>query len=245
MFNPLTIVRKASVIHEALEEVVSGENTMLVAKKQCKIYIPKRFHERELASIGQEIYIPAIYCITIDDKYFGVSSACARMKITPDVINIVDVFGEPNYEFTFEKGSIVTPNVMLVKKDTYVYQIYAELISRANVPWFFNIVDMARVMETCSYHGNINLSPSNIAFEIIVSTMARNAKDRKQYYRHIVESIYDLKNPNPVYLTSKDVIYGTTNLTAKLMGAYLDDGIVSALVNPSEKVEPIETALRM
>ena len=244
MFDPKQLIRKSSVIHDALEEVVDGENVTLVAKKRCKIYIPQRFRERNLANIGESISIAAIFCIVVDDKYYGVSSACAMMRITPDITNIVDVFGEPNYEFTFEKGSVICPNLNLVKQDTFVYSIYSEILSKVHVPWFFNYVDVATVMETCDYHGGIRLAPSNVPVEIVVATIARDPSNRKQYFRHSVESIYERTNPMPAFLTNTDVTYGATNLTAKLMGAYLDDGIVSALVNPSDTVETIESLLR-
>lgn len=241
----MVLLRKPGIIHEALMEVETNEQTTLVAKKACKIYIPQRFSERNLATISDEIYIAAIFCIVVDDKYYGVSSACASMRITPDSTNIVSIFGEPNYEFSFEAGSVICPNLLLVKADTFVYNIYSEILSKGHVPWYFNYVDVGRAMRTANYHGGIQLGSSNIPVEIIVSTIARQAADRKKYYRILLESLYDKSNPSPVFLTNTDVIYGATNLATKLLGAYLDDGIMSSLVHPSERVETIETILRM
>jgi hypothetical protein len=48
----------------------------------------------------------------------------------------------------------------------------------------------------------------------------------------------------PTFIPFRSPIYGATNTTAKLIGAYFDDSINSALVNPSEKVEGVESLLR-
>ena len=48
----------------------------------------------------------------------------------------------------------------------------------------------------------------------------------------------------PALIPFRSVTYGATNTTAKLMGAYFDEGLTSALVNPSQRTEKIEELLR-
>jgi len=65
-FNSL--IRDASKIHDALEEIELDGS--VVAKREVKIYIPTRFADKDLAYIGVQTYIVGIYAITVDDMFF-------------------------------------------------------------------------------------------------------------------------------------------------------------------------------
>ena len=116
------LIRNAEKAHAAIKELDDGS---LVAVKECKIYVPLRFTECGLAFVGLEKRIVGIYAIVVDNVFYGVSNICALMEITPTSTTKVMVDDEEYYEFTFEPGSVITPNVNLIKTDTLVYRIYS------------------------------------------------------------------------------------------------------------------------
>lgn len=232
-----SLKRDGNAVKTALKQI----DQSLVAAKDCKIYIPLRFSERKLAVISNEIRIVGIYAIVVGDTY-GVSSACAMMQITPSSTSIVNIQGDEYYEFSFVKGAVITPNCNLVKEDTLVYSIYDEIIAKGHVPWFLSYIDLGKLFATASYHGGLSLGPNNIPLEILAASIARSSEDRTVYYRHVVDDLYGLDTS--VKIPFRNVIYGATNTTARLMGAYFQDGMTSALVNPSETTEGVETTLR-
>lgn len=239
--NPASLVRDASKVHADLYET---KNTLLTTKG-CKIYSPRRFAERKLAVIANEIRIVGIYAISVQDRYYGVSLANAMMQIKPSSTSIVEVDGDEYYEFSFEPGSVVIPNLELVKDKTLTYHIYDEIIAKGNVPWFMSYEDLGKLFVSAKYHAGITLAANNVPLEMIAASISRTQKDRSKYFRHEIKNIDDQFKLAPFYVAFRSVIHGATNTTSKLMGAYFGDGMMSALVNPSEKVEDIETLLRL
>lgn len=232
-----TLKRDADFIKKNLKQV--GDT--LITTVDCKIYIPMNFAERKLAIISNEIRIVGIYAITMGDVY-GVSSACAMLQITPSSTSIVKIADDEYYEFSFDKGAVITPNCNLVKEDTLVYNIYDNIIAKGHVPWYLSYVDIGKIFATSDYHGGMSLGPTNTTIEILAASIARDSKDRTLYYRHTIDSLEGVDTS--VKIPFRNVIYGATNTTARLTGAYFDDGLTSTLVNPSESVEGIETLLR-
>ena len=64
------------------------------------------------------------------------------------------------------------------------------------------------------------------------------------YYRSVINNRSDLKKNPPVFIPLRSVVYGATNTTNKLAGSYFNEGVISALVSPSTRIEPIEELLR-
>lgn len=237
--NVSDLVRDSAKVHAALIQSKTGA---LVATKALKIYVPSRFLERELLTITNEIRTVAIFAIVVDDKYYGVSTVNASIQLTPSWTNVTEVDGEECYEFGFDKGATVTPNINLVKDDALVYKIYDEVIAKGNIPWFVGYLDLGKLFMTAKSHGGIHLAANNIPLEMMAASISRQSSDRTKYYRHALgEGAKDIK---PVFIPFRSVMYGATNTTAKLMGAYFDEGLTSALVNPSTKKEGIEQLLR-
>jgi hypothetical protein len=240
--DPKKLIRDPSKVRAAVKELPDGR---LVAVKPVKIYIPSRFTERGLAEIGIKTYIVGIYAIVLDDTHYGVSSINAQLQITPTSTMKVMINEEEYYEFSFDAGSVITPSVQLVKKDTLVYRIYDEIISKGRVPWYLDYLDLGRLFDTAEYHAGARIGKNHEVTELIVSLIARNAKDRHQYYRAVPKSLDDMKKNPPAYIPLRSVIYAPTNTTNKLAGSYFSEGLVSALVSPAERVERIEGLLRL
>lgn len=216
----------------------------VVTSKGCKIYIPKRFVEKQLAKIEAETYIVGIFAIVVDDKYYGVSTTNAMLRIKPSTISTVK-FGEDSYlEFAFEPGAVVIADTQLIKSDSLVYKIFDEIIAKGRVPWYVGYEDLANLFATAERHAGVKLSGSHAILEMFAAAIARDSKERSLYYRHTVESQDAPRVRPPAIIPLRSVSYGATNTTSKLLGSYFDDGLNSALVNPSEKTERIEELLR-
>lgn len=236
-----TLVRDASKIHACLYATTKGE---LYTNKPLKIYSPVRYTERKLSVVSNVVRIVGVFGIVVEDKYLGVCSVLAMMPITPTSTNIVE-FGEDEYfEFWFDKGSMVCSNLDLVKEDSLAYKVYDEILAKGNVPWYMSYEDLGKLFVTAETYAGITLAANNVPLEMIAAAISRDPSDRTAYFRHRLQKIEDQEKLKPDYIPFRSVIYGATNTTAKLMGAYFDDGLMSALVNPSDKVEGVERLLR-
>lgn len=233
--------RDPSKVHAALTESADGS---VVTSRPISIYIPERFTEKQLADIGAETYITGIFAMVVDDTYYAVSTVNATMRIIPTTISTVK-FDEDTYlEFSFAPGSVVIADTQLIKADSLVYKIFDEIIAKGKTPWYLAYEDLGTLFETADTHAGVRLAPSHAILEMFVAATARDPNDRSKYYRHTVQDRKQLETSPPEMIPLRSVSDGATNTTAKLMGSYFNDGLDSALTNPSSKKENIEQLLR-
>jgi hypothetical protein len=237
-------IRKASAVHAALKEVVVGSDTRIIALKNCVIQIPSRFAQVGLAQIGTKTFIYGIYAIILETGEYAVSNINAMVQISPSRIMSIDIGGVPYYEFYFLAGDTVVVNTTLVRQKMLIYNVFDELIFKGKIPWYLEYDDVGKLFDTASRHGDSPVARNYEVIELIASMVARAPHDRTKYYRESVIDI-DYLNTNPaVFVAMNSVFYSVTNTLNKISGNYYSDGVISALVNPSETTEHVETLLR-
>lgn len=215
----------------------------LVTKKGCKIYIPARFLEKNLAQVSPEKYICGICAIVVENEYYGVLMVNAMVGIDPSSTNHVEFDGDEYLEFVFDPGSVVINNLNLVQTDTLTYRIYDEFLSNGRVPWYVGVEDLARVYETAKEHADANVGQQHEITELIVSLIARDPDDRSKYRRQTLKDKSELISKPSVFIALRSVHWSATNTVNKLGGNYFDEGVRSAIISPASRVEAIEDLL--
>ena len=234
-------IRDATKIHADLVKQPKGE---VITQKGCVIHIPERFLEKELAILGEEVMTVGIFAICVENKYYGVSTLNANLKIRPTNISTIKIDDVAYLEFSFQPGAVVFTESQIVRNDTLVYRIFDEVYAKGRVPWYLNYNDLAKLFETSDEYAGVNLNRAHAVLEMIAASISRDPKNRAVYYRQVIDDAGEITTNPPDVIPLRSVTYGASNTTAKLMGAYWSDGMNAALVNPSENVEKIEELLR-
>lgn len=236
------LVRNADAIKANIVETPDGR---LVVKKACNLYTPARYVEKGLAHVGNETYVVGIYGLVIPETgEYATNLTNAMMGIDPSWSNVVTIDGVDYIEFHFEPGATLCTNVQLVKNDILVYTIYNEIIAKGNIPWYMNYLDMGRLFDSALYHGGLNLRASPATLQMIAAVISRDNDDRTKYYRQTVSSLEQAETKRPAFIPFRNIAYGATNTAAKLIGAFFEEGMISAAVNPSNRLEKVEALLR-
>lgn len=239
--NSRGLIRNADAVLANLKELADGS---VVTLKGCKIYVPKRFAERGMLQLGTETHTCGVYLMTFGDKYYAVSLVNAFITILPSGTTTTKMGDEEYYEFSFNPGATVMKTLDLVQQDSLVYRIYDELFSKANIPWYIEYEDLGKIFDTAKKHAGTDIGSNAEVTELLVSLISRNAADRTQYYRTVIESREDLKKNPPAYIPLRSVTFASTNTTNKLAGSYFSEGVTGALVYPAERVENVEKLLK-
>lgn len=235
--------RNAEAVKRNLVETPDGR---LVVKKACNLYTPARYVEKGLAHVGNETYVVGIFGLVIEETgEYSTSLANAMMGIDPSWSNTVTIDNTDYIEFHFEPGTTLCTNVNLVKNDILVYHIYNEIIAKGHIPWYMNYIDVGRLFDSALYHGGLNLRSSPSTLQMIAAVISRDPSNRTQYYRQSVKSLEDATHIRPAFIPFRNIAYGATSTAAKLIGAYFEEGLTSALINPSTRVEKVEALLRL
>lgn len=234
--------RNADAVKENLVETSDGR---LVVRKACNLYTPARYVEKGLAHTGNETYVVGIFGLVIEETgEYAASLALAMMGIDPSWSNVVTIDNTDYIEFHFEPGSTLCTNVNLVKNNILVYNVYNEIIAKGNIPWYLNYLDLGRLFDSSLYHGGLDLRASPATLQMIAAVISRDNNDRVKYYRQTVKSLDEALHKRPAFIPFRNIAYGATSTTSKFIGAYFEEGTLSALTNPSTRVEKVEAVLR-
>lgn len=231
--------RSAEKINSILKEV----GDQLITTEGCRIEFPVRYEVVGLANIGTESTVYGFCCIkTLKGEYYSVLNICAMFPTTADEINIIDVEGIPYYEFIYHPGSTVIDNLNLLVDDKIIGKIYKEFINQGKLPYYCNYNDVNTLFDTARDFANVNLG----TFESLcvpISIIARNPDNPNQYFREITDKV-DVNKVKPLFVPSSSVSFSASSTLTKLTGSYYNEGIVSAINNPTEQTELIDYVLR-
>src|SRR5574343_39671 len=215
----------------------------VITKINCRVFIPKRFVEKGIAEIGSENYSLGLFPVVDDNNRFMIVNAISFIYLKPSAFDTVVIDNEDYIQFSFNKNSLFIKSLNLVQKDTLVYDVFNEMISGGKIPWYFDYIDSASLLDTASTIAGTSIGKNPELIEILIAIVSRQKNNKMQFYRHSLSSKEALKN-KPSIVPLKSVTYSATNTTNKLAGAYFDEGITSALINPTTKPDTIGTILR-
>ena len=166
------------------------------------------------------------------------------IDLKPSSVNKIMIGPVEYYEFVFDPGSVVIQTLDLVQNDVILFRLYDELFSKGKIPWYVGYEDLANLYDTAKKFVGANVGEAPEVVQLLTSIVSRNPKNRIEYYRTTVNSREDLVRNPPAYIPLRSVQFGATNTTNKLAGSYFSEGVTSALLNPADRVEPLEAILR-
>jgi hypothetical protein len=166
------------------------------------------------------------------------------IEIMPARTTIVSIDEVEYHEFSFDAKSVVIKTTTVVRRDALIFNIIDELVFKGKVPWYVEYADLGHMFDTAKSHGNSNVGQNLEVIEFIASLITRPVSDRTKYLRTTAKSYGDAAPSKVDYVPLKSVFYSVNSTLNKLSGSYFGDGIASALVNPTDRVDTIETILR-
>lgn len=218
---------------------------VIVAAEPCRIMFPKHYVDGgKLGLMENNILVVAIFAIVVEDKYFAVSNAAAQMPLSPDSVNTVTIDDAEYYELSWDKDSIICPNTKLVKNKDIAYEINSEFVKKGKTPWYMNALDLISLTNTFEEYAGVNLGVSETELGIQTAARMRQPENRTRFIREKFKTQDDLENMPSAIIPLRSIGGGASNTNARIIGSYHNEGIVSSLVNTTEKVEAIEEFLR-
>ena len=215
----------------------------MIAKKTMEVYFPVAYEEKHLATIASDVYVVGLFAFVVDG-YYATVNILSKIRLYPTEIDRVNIEDTPYHVLRFEKGATIVENMNLVKDNTIGYYVYNYIIAQGKVPWYLSALDLMNLFHTSAKYSGVVYGTNHMATELIAAMVMRSSSDINTYWRQEVNSIDDvLKNP-PTFIPLRNVMFGARNTTAKLMGAYLNEGMKSAIMYPSETTESVEELLR-
>lgn len=215
-----------------------------VALAPLEVIFPERWIAKDLAELGEVVHLIGYFAVVDDKGNYGKMMIPSIIRTKPDRINKVNINGEGYMVLGYDKGSDLIVNMNVVKDDNLVYYIYSELLEKARIPYYFTYLDTSKFFnETVKYNG-FSLGYDPAALEYLIAFMHRDPDDIGRSYRLRDNAKKNLSTVAPSVIGLNDVTTGSNNFITKVTKSYTTAGITSALNNPAQRAERIESMLR-
>lgn len=226
-------------------QFVEQDDGSVIVKDVTKVIFPRRFVERDMAFIGSDVQCVGLFMI-VSGGARCLYSVAAMVGMTPDSINYFTYANADYVELSFDKGSKLFPSVDVVQNDIIVYQLYKEILSNGNVPFYMELNDehddLSAVLDTAEEYAGTHIGNQRAVTELIASLSARNPDSLIEYFRQLPVEAQAKIRPNFIGLIS--AAYGATTTLSRQAGSYFDQGTIAAMVYPTKDVSRIERLVR-
>lgn len=213
-------------------------DTFIFTGKKMEVFIPRRYERYNLLSIGNEVKTLGIFEIKIDDNLSTGFLLPAVLTLEPSSIYTKTIEETDYLICQFVTGDKFISNSTLVKQSFIPYVLFLEFIALGRLPSFITYDIAATLFDLAKETCNVGFRTNHTVFEMIWSHLFRDANDLTTKYRHT-----NMKNP-PEFIELKSVTYAAESTSAKLIGAYMSDGVNAAIVNPANEKNDLEDLLR-
>lgn len=236
-----TLTRSREKVRANLVEL---DDNSVVAREGCKIYIPQRYINKGLAAVGETVWSVGEFIMATDSGYYCAMLVPAIMSLVPTEVRQIKLDGNSYYELSFTSGSVVIETTWVPKSDSCIPLLFNEFIINGNVPYGYSLFDLIKAFILASKYAGFKMGANPQVYETIINIIARDPDDLNQQYRLVPMALDDVYKKPPVIVGLRNPAVTSTNTVAKLIGSYFQDGTVSALINPSDRVEGVEALLR-
>lgn len=236
----MSLIRDAGKVLSQLSDLPGQP---VIAKSPVTLQFPVRFKEIDLAQIGTESFVFGLFAIIVGDSY-ALCNVNAYLELGPASVEIVTIDETSYYQFHYQKGDIVFKTKELVARANLIYKAIEEFVFKGKIPWYVGYEDMGKLFDTAEKHAKTSAKILPSVVEFMAAYIGRDKTNRIKYIRETGKDYKDFTQAKMAWVPMRSVYWSAPGTVNKLAGAYFSDGIVSALVNPSERTEKIESILR-
>ena len=214
----------------------------VIAKQQLTIQFPVRFTEVGLAKVGSDTFVFGLFVIIDEAGNYAVCNVNSLIELGKSLVEKEIIDGVEYLNFIFQPGDVIIKTKELICRPPLVYKAIDEFVFKGKVPWYVEYDDMGKLFDTAKHYAKTRAEILPSVTEFMAAYIARDSENRINFIRETAKDYKDFKGLNWVPMQS--VYWSAPGTVNKLAGAYFQDGIISAIVNPSERVDKIERILR-
>ena len=204
---------------------------------KCVVTILQKFENYECLKVADSVTTLGVFDMDVD----GIESGCflvARVEMFPSEVDNVVIDNKPYVQLTFKKGDVFMKTTKFIVEEKLAFYIWLEYIKYGNTLKAMTYQDQAFIFDKIRQTSGITFPVDHVVYESIFSYLSRSANDPNVQYRNS-----GLKG-DFMRIQLNDVAHAARSTQARIVGAYMKDGINAALDNPNTMNSPIEDLLR-
>lgn len=231
---------------EALKKNFSVNSAkQVICLNSCYIQVPMFFFDQGLGKLGSDISIYGCFPVIMEDGQYGLVNVTAMFSISPTTTNVKTIDGMEYYEFFFEKDSVIFKTTGLLSQSKIIYDPFQNFLFMGRVPWYVTYDDHGRLFDTAVKFADFKALRNPEVMEFLTAMCARKANSMSSdFLRNIIQNYSEGDVGSVEFVPMGSVIATVRSSLNKISGAYAQDGIISAIVSPYDKVGTIEKIVR-
>lgn len=216
----------------------NSKGEVIFVGEELKIYIPKRYEEKQFTQITSEISTIGIFRMVADGKDEIKFLLPAFIKIRPSGID-TETIGEDRYAVaTLVKNDVFMVTNEVLQTEKIAYLIWNEFIYWGNTPTWMTYLDVMNMFKTLQKVTGLKFGVPPVVFEILISHLARTKRSLDEEYR-----LTDM-HEYPAFIPLHAVAHAATSVSARMIGSYFDDSVNVSLIQDEGKPSELENILR-
>lgn len=229
------------------ERVLSALSTLpnesIVTKEKLSILFPVRFREINFAIIGETTHCYGLFAMVVGEEY-ALLNINTYVELGKAKVSKIVVGGQDYYKFDYEPGDVVIKTTEVVARANLIFTALDEFLFKGKIPFYVSYHDGPKLFLTAEKYAGTKakMYPATVAY--LFAYIARKKGDRQKFMRDGAKSRSDFDLDKLSWVPLRSVYWSAPGTLNKTSGAYFDNGVVAALVNPSDTIGPIEEIVR-
>lgn len=231
---------------EALRNSIAiNKDNQAICLNALRVVVPRSFFENNLGTMTDKVNVYGLFPVIQEDNQFAMVNITARVSLTPSATKVVVYGGEEYYEFSFEKNSVFMPNVAVVQDGKIIYEVFRNFFFIARNPWYMDYEIHGSIFDSAPKFAGFGSLKSPELNEFLTAHIARKAGSSDNLpLRNSIRKYEDGAIGNVTFVAMGSVIQSVRSPLTKITGPYALDGLISAIVSPSENVGNVEKIIR-
>jgi len=216
-----------------------GDQWIFTGNK-LEILIPEIYRDRNFFEvIGDYCVSLGVVKLKLNDTLEASLMIITKLMFGFSDISSAEDDGERYIVLQLKRDDVFIQQATIIKNSNIAYELFMSFIALGKIPKFVSYESISRLFDNDNKCNGINLNINHSIFEMIYAHMYRDSKDPYTFYRHTT-----MKN-NPTIVPLHQISHGPVSTSARIIGSYMKEGMISSLVDDSDK-EPslIENMLR-
>lgn len=223
----------------SLDAFIKKKGTsFVVTANNIRVLVPKIYAERKLMTIEDTVTTLGIFKVIINNRLTINLMMTSMLELQP---SSTDKYVEDDYEYValdFVKGDAFIMNSTLIKDSSVIYNVFVTFIKLGKIPPFLDYRSIMFLFDKSDKLNGLRFDINHSTYEVVFAHMYRDSKDPFLAYR------YTKMKEQPTVVSLNKISHGPSSASARAIGSYMNDGIISNLVHDNEKPSAIENLLR-
>ena len=212
--------------------------TMTVAANTIDVYVPEMYSDRGIYHNDEYVSVLGILKVVVNKKIDITLMMTTMLTMVPSSVSKETIDDYPYIVLHFNKGDLFIRNTELVKDSKVMFDIFNTFINLGKIPPFISYSQIQHIFDNDKLLVGLNFGINHSTYEVLFAHMYRDKKDVFKFYR------YTPMKDAPEIVSMNQISHGPVSASSRMIGGYMNDGVVSALVHDNEDPSVIENLLR-